>query len=315
MKKETIERNVREILTLAGFYLSQAVRMRRASIDILARRDQTLLLIKVLENIDALDKKDGETIKLLSNLLAGSPLIVGDHYGGGKLERGVVYSRFKIPIISVSTLKDYFLDGIPPYVFSAPGGLYVKIDSKKLKELRELYRYSLGALAESLGVSRKAIQLYEENMNATIEMALSLEEIFNTELIKPIDLTKPETYEVNLSLTEDLPLTDELKMKVLAHLRRMGCEVMHLRNCPFDAITKKREFLFLTWIDRFERIEKEIDAIHSIVRATGKKSVIFVKRKKTKETVWGIPVLDTEDLMNVKEDEEILRMIMERNEE
>ncbi|MEM3445174.1 MAG: transcriptional regulator [Thermoplasmata archaeon] len=315
MKKEIIERNVREILATAGFYLSQAVRMRRVSIDIIARRDRVLLLIKVLENIDALDKKDGETMKLLSNLLAGTPLIVGDHYGGGKLEHGVVYSRFKIPIISIPTLRDYFLEGIPPYVFSAPGGLYVKIDSKKLKELRELYGYSLGALAESLGVSRKAIQLYEENMSATIDMALSLEEIFNTELIKPIDLTKPETYEVNLSLTEDIQLTDELKRKVLSHLSRMGCEVMNLRNCPFDAITKKREFLFLTWIDRFERIEREIDAIHSIVRATGKKSVIFVKRKKTRERVRGIPVLDTEDLMKVKEEEEILRIIMEGDEE
>lgn len=315
MKKEILERNVRDILATAGFYLSHAVKMRRVSIDIIARRDHTLLIIKVLENIDALDKKDGETMKLLGNQLACTPVVIGDHYGGGKLERGVVYSRFKIPIISLLTLKDYFLDGVPPYVFSAPGGLYVKIDSAKLKDLREMYGYSLGALAETLGVSRKAIQLYEENMNATIEIALSLEEIFNTELIKPIDLTKPETYEVNLSLAEDVLLSDDLKKRVLSHLRKIGCEVMNLRNCPFDAITKKREFLFLTWIDRFERIEKDIEAIHSIVRATGKKSVIFVKRKRTRANVRGIPVLDTDDLMNMREEEEILRIIMERDEE
>lgn len=314
MRKDLLEKNVREVLSTAGFYLSQAVRMRRVSIDIIARRDKTLLLIKVLENIDALDKKDGETMKLLANLLSASPLVVGNHYGGGNLEQGVVYSRFKIPIISLSTLKDYFLEGIPPYVFSAPGGLYVKIDAGKLKALRELYGYSLGALADNLGVSRKTIQLYEENMNATIEIALSLEEIFGTELIKPIDLTKPETYEVNLEIAEDVLLTDELKKKVLNHLRKMGCEVMHLRNCPFDAITRKREYLILTWIDRLERIEKDIEAIHSIVRATGKKSVIFVKRKRSKLSVQGIPVVDTEELMKVRE-EDILRIIMERDED
>ncbi|MGC8912715.1 MAG: transcriptional regulator [Thermoplasmata archaeon] len=313
MKKEIIEKSTREILSRSGFYISMSVRMRRATIDLIARRDRILLIIKVLENIDALDKKDAETMKLLGNLLSGTPLVIGSHYGGGKLEQGVVYSRFKIPIISQETLKDYFLEGIPPYVFSAPGGLYVKIDAEKLRTLREVAGYSLGSLAETLGVSRKSVQLYEESMNATIEVALSLEEIFGTELIKPIDITRPETYEVSINPNEDVLLTDELKKKVLMHLRKIGCEVMHLRNCPFDAITRHKEFMFLTWIDRFEKIEGDLDAIRSIVKVTGKKSVVFVKHKKT--TLRGIPVLDTEDLSKIDDREKILRTVMEWDEE
>jgi len=315
MRKEAIESSTREILSRAGFYLNSGHKMRRSAIDIIARKDRTLLLVKVLENIDGLDKKDAETMKLLANLLSGTALVVGKHYCGGQMERGVVYSRFKIPIISVETLYDYFIEGVPPYVFSAPGGLYVKIDAQKLRNLRELAGYSLGALADELGVSRKAVQLYEESMNATIEIALSLEEIFNTELIKPIDITKPETYEVNPELAEDMLLTDELKKKVFTHLKKLGCHVMHLRNCPFDAITRNREYLFLTWVDRFERIERNLEVIDSIVKVTGKKSVIFVKYKKSKTSVRGIPLIDTDDLQHIDEDDEMLRIILERDEE
>ena len=172
MQRDELINGVRGTLEKVGFTVSKPLNMRSISFDIVARRDKTLLLIKILSNVDAFSKDNSEEVKTLAEALGGSPLLVGERSGAGEIEQGIVYSRFNVPIISLSTLKDLLLEAVPPFIFAAPGGLYVKLDSDLLKRLREEKSISLGNLAEVAGVSRRTIQMYETGMGAMIDVAI-----------------------------------------------------------------------------------------------------------------------------------------------
>src|SRR6266542_1540622 len=64
---------VREILAKTGFYLSEKHDRRGLSFDVVARRDDLLLLLKILQNVDAFGKANAEELRLVATTLGGSP--------------------------------------------------------------------------------------------------------------------------------------------------------------------------------------------------------------------------------------------------
>ena len=88
--------DVRETLSKAGFYVSELCSIRPIGFDLVARRDNSLLIIKVLTNIDAFSEDVAKELRVLSILLKGCPLLIGERSGTGFLEEDVVYDRFGI---------------------------------------------------------------------------------------------------------------------------------------------------------------------------------------------------------------------------
>jgi len=131
MQRDDLVAGVREALTRSGFTVSKPLNMRSISFDIVARRDRSLLLVKVLTNVDAFSKENADDMKTLAEALSGSPLLVGERSGAGEIEEGIVYSRFNVPIISLRTLTELLWENVPPFIFAAPGGLYVKLDQHR----------------------------------------------------------------------------------------------------------------------------------------------------------------------------------------
>ena len=187
MKRERLIEEVREALAKTGFYLSERHTERGLCFDVVARRDRALLLVKVLQNVDAFSKVNADELRMIARTLDGSPLVVGERSGTGPLEDGVIYSRFGVPILSRQTFLDFLEEGVPPFIFSAPGGLYVKLDTDALRRLREERQISLGTLAEIAGVSRRTIQMYLEGMSATVDIAIRLEEFLGEPIVVPVD--------------------------------------------------------------------------------------------------------------------------------
>ncbi|MDV0446576.1 hypothetical protein MsAg5_04210 [Methanosarcinaceae archaeon Ag5] len=192
MAKDVLMDQVVQILHEAGFDVSERVNIRPGSFDIAARCGDVLLLCKVLFNIDGLSEETASEMRLLANLLGGTPLVIGAKTRDQMLEDNVIYMRYSIVSINVQTLYDYFVEGITSFISASPGGLYVSIDATALKEARIANDMSLGSLAGAIGVSRRTISKYEEEgMNASIDTVLTLEEILNVELAKPIDILNP----------------------------------------------------------------------------------------------------------------------------
>src|SRR2546426_10084383 len=187
MKRDRVLEETRRGLAKTGFFLSRPQGDRGWCFDFVARRDATLLIGKVLQNVDALNKEPAHELLEVARILEASPLVVGERSGTGSLEAGVIYTRFGVSILSRRTLGEFLEEGVPPFLYSAPGGLYVRLDADALRRLREERQVSLGTLADIAGVTRRTIQMYLEGMSATMEVAMRLEEFLNESLVVPVD--------------------------------------------------------------------------------------------------------------------------------
>lgn len=310
-RNELLER-VRFFLARTGFYVSRPLPRRSISFDIVARRDDTLMIVKVLSNVDAFSRDNAEEMKVLAEALEASPLLVGERSGSGNIEEGIVYSRFSVPIIAVETLADYLMEGVPPFIFAAPGGLYVKLDSPRLKSIREERNISLGTLAEVAGVSRRTIQMYESGMGAMIDAALRLEEYLDESLVLPID-PLAQTSECSGHEME-LQELDIFSKEIFEMLSSMGFSILPTVKCPFEALTSDNDLLFLTGLGKDERkLKDKARMVTDISRITEKRSVIFIERIRSRGSVEGTALIGRDELKKLVNTDKLLDLVEDRS--
>lgn len=302
---------VREALAKTGFFLSERHNARGLCFDIVARRDQTLLLIKVLQNVDAFSNINSEELKMIARTLGGSPLVVGERSGSGPLEEGVIYSRFGVPILSRQTFIDFFEEGVPPFIFSAPGGLYVRLDTAALRKAREERQVSLGTLADIAGVSRRTIQMYLEGMSATVDIALRLEEFLGEPLVVPVD---PFAFTIGAEhVLESFSRLQEFERDVFQRLERLGYEVLPTTRCPFEAFTQHEATTLLTGIGPEDaKLERKAAIVSNIGRVVEKDAVLFVERQTVRINIQGIPVIARQELRRARDLDAVEELIAER---
>jgi putative transcriptional regulator len=301
----------REVLAKTGFYLSERMDTRRISFDLIARRDDMLLVTKVLLNIDSMGRKRSQELKMIASCLEGAPLLLADRSGAGKLENGAIYSRFGIPILSMGTFRDIFLEGVPPFMFSAPGGLYVKLDGSVIRSAREHKNISLGTLAEIAGVSRRTIQMYEDGMGATVDVALKLEEFLGVPIVQAVDPfhLRPDADDIMTSWNQ----LDQFDRDVFNHLSQLGYSIVPTIRCPFDAETRDRKVILLTGLEREQAdLSTKAKVVANISSVVEKDSVIFVRRLVMKENIEGTPIIRKEELKKLKNRDAMLDLISER---
>jgi putative transcriptional regulator len=310
-KREELILRIRETLGKSGFFVSDPHNIRSISFDIIARRDKELLIIKALSNIDSLSSDDAEELRILASALTGSPMVIGLHSSSGKLDGGILYSRFGIPIISEETFHEHMLEGVPPFVYAAPGGLYVRLDGESLKRIRQEKNISLGMLAEIAGVSRKAIQMYESGMGAMIEIAAKIEEYLNEPIVMPLN---PFSYTKEMART--LRTFDDFKglnRDVFEMLREIGYSVVPTIRCPFDALASEEDVLLLTGIeDNPTMTARKARVVGNISRVTEKKSVIFVRQETSIEAIDGTPLITKDELRRADDVDDVLELILQR---
>ncbi len=314
MNRPELIEYVRETLARAGFAVSERCDLRPVSFDLVARRDRDLLIVKVLTNVDALNEVIANEIKLLSKFLEGRPVLVGLRSGTGALEEGVVYARHDIPIVNPATLVEYLLRGTAPVVFAAPGGFYVRLDAAALRRARTERDLSLGMLAKIAGVSRRAVQMYEQGMNASIDAAMRLEEHLGADLIEVVDPFSsfdPATYQPRTE-TPTEPEVDPIEKMVLRLLEGLGYEVRATRRSPFNALTTQAADTFLTGVGedspQLRRRARIVTSVSRIVERPG----FFVVERTTRTQIEGLPVLSRVELRKLTDPERILELILER---
>ena len=300
-----------DILSRSGFYISDPDNLRSINFDIICRRDNTLLIFKVLANIDSFTKENARQLKLLASFLGASPVMVGYRASSGPLEDGIIYLRHLISIITARTLYDIFIEGVFPSVFAAPGGFYVDLDSEVLKEMRLERGMSLGDMAKSLGVSRKAVQMYEQGMSATLEVGLVMEETLGVPLIA--SLNPFVLNEDLLKQREKLEKLDNVNTSLQSKLNLLGYEVIPLFRCPFDAFTRRDSVLLLTGFQRpGVTIRKKARMMTHIGSIAERQSVFFLSDYTTKTNIEGTPIITKCELEDIACSDDILDLVMER---
>lgn len=317
MHRDELIEVVRSILARSGFYVSRPLNMRGISFDIVARLDDRLLIVKILSNVDALSKENAEEMSTLAEALGASPLLIGERSGSGEIEESIVYSRFGIPIVSLKTLADHLLEGVPPFIFAAPGGLYVKLDSDQLKKAREERSISLGTLAEVAGVSRRTIQMYENGMGAMIDVAIRLEEFLNMPIVTAVDPFAPPAPRGKEKVGRPIKVeVDLFGREVFGSLQRLGFSIQPTARCPFEALSKDDRIVILTGLgnDESKLVEKAM-VVRDIARIAERVSVIIIERSSSRTNIGGTAIVGRDELSKLTESTRLYDLVSERSED
>ena len=316
MSRSALVGNVTAMLEDAGFTVSDRCAIRPKSFDIAARRGDDVVLLKVLANIDAFDGYTGAEMRRLGEYLDATPMVVGLRTRNEDLKPGVVYFRHGVPVLSPDTTMDLFIEEVPPLIYAAPGGLYVNIDGDLLEDARSDREWSLGKLANELGVSRRTVSKYEDGMNASVDVAAELEEMFDTPLASPVSVLEGAEEVRDDTEDPDEPEADPDDAHLIAVLTRVGFEVHPTMRAPFEAVSEDEnaDKKVLTGHSEFNRTaEKRARIMSSVGHVTRTRSVYVVDRAR-QDSVEGTALVERDEVERIGDAEELKDLIRERAE-
>ena len=301
MKKESLL-EIRTLLARAGFYLSDVCILRPSSFDFVARRDNLLLIVKVLTNIDSLNESVAKELLFLAKYLEGIPILIGEKTSSQTLEDDVVYYRHGVPIITYKTMKNY-LNGMLPIISAAPGGFYASFDGEKIRRIRDAKGISVGQLARIAGVSRRTIRMYENGERASIEVAERIGDFLGEEVVKSInflEMMEKKAFEIGKGINDD----------ILSLLESRGMSIFPTSRSPFNALSELIDELFLVGV-REKRIMERAHLIANVSKVVEKNSVSFVE-KSIRKNIEGIPIIEKSEIKKIKDPFKIVQLIRER---
>ena len=314
MSRSALIDNITAMLSDAGFTVSDRCSTRPKSFDLAARRDQDLLLVKILGNIDAFDGPTGREMRRLGTYLRGTPIVIGLRTRDEELDPGVVYFRHGVPVLNPDTAMDLFVHGVPPLIYAAPGGLYVNIDGDVLADEREERGWSLGRLATELGVSRRTVSKYEDGMNASVEVAAHLDELFDQDLTSPVSVLDGAEEIRDAEPTPDDPEAEPEDRPIIAMLTRVGFDVHPTVRAPFKAVSEEAEGgdTLITGHSAFtDAAVKRARIMGSLREVIHTRSVYFVDEAQS-ESIEGTAIIERGEADDVEDSDEFRDLIRSR---
>jgi putative transcriptional regulator len=324
---------IRDLLSRSGFYVADSHGVRPSSFDLAARRDATLLLVKVLKNIDALGAEEATRLIELGNLFPATVLIIGQASGAAELDAGVVYTRYGVPIVNEETLREYLEEGVPPFLYASPGGTFARISGERLRELRVGRGLSLGTLASVAGVSRRAIQLYEEGAGAEIDVIERIETFLGEPIVSPIAIfgatppraasPEPPSPRSGKGRPSDevggrapanptrVRTGDALRDGVLDQLDGLGFEVTVTVRAPFDAFSRSPRIL-LTGVGSLRTALHRAEILYELSRVAEGHAMFVVAENVHRPSIDGLPILNVRELRRHRDRDDLFDDLSER---
>lgn len=311
--KQMLGKEVKEILERARmcYLYSQSPNF---CFDFIARKEELIMLIKLLFNIDSITPSMAFDMKNIAGSLSGCPLIIGKKTRAGEMEDDVVYVRYGINSITPSTLENFLIHNIMPCIISARGGYYLSINGEKLREIRLRKAFSIGMLAERAGISRRMVLKYERNeANPTIEIAEKLFKILDRDFSKEIDVFSQHFAYADdeFDIIEDF-LTN-YKKKIIEKLSEFNLKVKAVKRAPFDAIALTLEDeKFTTRAEEKPRLSQEEARFFREVIETTLINGFFVFKERKGEELEGIPIIGEREINKMHSHKELVELIEKR---
>lgn len=324
---------IRALLGRSGFYVADSHGVRPSSFDLAARRDATLLLIKVLKNIDALGAEEATRLLELGRLFPATVLIIGQASGAAELDAGVVYTRYGVPIVNEESLREFLEEGVPPFLYASPGGTFARVSGVRLRELRLARGLSLGTLASVAGVSRRAIQLYEEGAGADIDVIERIETFLGEPIVSPIAIfgeaahqppsgeepsrpsgalgTAKEASGAPSAPRRRVRTGDPLRDGVIDQLDGLGLEVTVTVRAPFDAFSRSPQIL-LTGVGSLRTALHRAEILYELSRVAEGHAMFVVAESVHRPSIDGLPILNVRELRRHRDSDDLFDDLSER---
>jgi putative transcriptional regulator len=116
-------------------------------------------------------------------------VIIAQRDEKGDLEDEVVYYKYDNIVVTPKTLEDYIVKGQKSLVAYIRGNYVLKINPEKLRERASESGISRGELADLLGISKKAVYMYERGeMHIVLEKGVKLASILGEDIFEEFDI-------------------------------------------------------------------------------------------------------------------------------
>lgn len=239
MKRSEILGVTERILEKAGFRLSQRCCSRPCCFDLAARGEKKLIFLRIQTNIGNTCLNDAAELQKISGCFSAMPLIVGEKTRRKPLEDDTVYTRYDVCAITAQTMEDMLLRGVCPLVEAGPGGYYIKLDGSLIRKRRQELGLSVGKLAEMVGISRRTLYGYENEMaKASVHAAYKLEWILGAPVVQTTDVFQGPERSCFLAKARRIIAKHHLLKEVFRKLVQFDFKVTCTGRAPFDFIAR-----------------------------------------------------------------------------
>jgi putative transcriptional regulator len=268
----------------------------------IAAKKRTVIIIKILQNIDALSAEQAKNLQIIADGVDGSVLLIGEQTRVEKLTEGVVYERFEIPTVNFATFERLIAEGVMPAIYRDKGGLYVRIDSEALRSARAGKGLTQRELAELVGVNKKAIYEHERNeLRMALKIAERLEDTLGKKMTKEIDLIR------RIVTPERSEPKDVLEKDVGAKLRKMGFNVKYVGSAPFNILAKEKALVVSDVEANKRKLLKRAPTLRGFAAVTQKPALLVTEKLKESE-IEGIPVIRRSELKEMESTADVIRV-------
>ncbi len=296
--------------------LSSECDVRPSCFDLVARRGEQLILVKVLANIDALTSEDAMALQMIAHFFNATPLVVGTKTRRGELDSGVVYKRYGVSTIAPPSFQSMIAEERLPREFIQRGGRFVAIDGSKLRDARLIQQMTTEELAECVQVSARAILAYEKDeMDVSTDVAERLEKVLETDLMIPIDLLQDKPKDSAIRKLDKPQEVPDLEKRVNEFFERLGMTVLWTDRAPFHVAAKEKGAPLLSGIGSIASLtlKKRMGILKSVSMVTESDAVIIVEEGKVEEGVSDLPVIRQLELDGIEKPRELKKIINERS--
>jgi len=297
------------VLKEVGFKVSERCCSRPSCFDFAARKNETLVLIKVESDIDILSLNDSQELKAISQCVSAASLLLGEKTREKPLEDDTVYSRYDVLVVTPKTFENIVLRKAYPLIKAGPGGYYVEIDHESIKRRRQELGLSVGEIAEMIGISRRTLYGYERGMaKASVTAAYNLIWTLGIPVANPINVFEKSRYQRKcfLSSAKLAIARNKLLQKIFRKLAR--CRRTTVKKAPFDFVINfpEEEMKIIGGVTNSKELElnRRVDEILSFSKVVKAHPILITEGREP--STKDISCIRSEEISKIKKPEDLI---------
>jgi putative transcriptional regulator len=302
MTRETLLNQLKQRLFTHGFTY-QDFSDSNSSFDLIARKQNLVLVLKVLSNIDSLRAEHARDLQKIGNVFHAHSLIIGEKSKVFQLHADVLYERYELPVLSLDGFEQ-LLESKLPMQRSFKGQNVVELDTDLLRKQREANALTLKDLSQRAGISLESLHRYEHGQPAQLEAAEKLERLLNVRLIRGINVFQ------SLELEKEEDPTPTNNHSVLDQLQELGLKLSVFERAPLNAAAKEHE-LMVSHAETKQHLSKKAYSLEKTRRIMHYPGVIIAKESKHL-SIGNVPILKQDELSTFSNADDLLRELESR---
>lgn len=297
------------VLREGGFAVSQKCCSRPSCFDFAARKSDDLVFIKVESDIDTFSPCDASELKAISKCVPSTLLLIAEKTRERPLEDDTVYSRYDILAVTPKTFENIVIRKINPLIQAGPGGYYVEIDCEAIKRRRQKLGFSVGEMAEIIGISRRTLYGYERGMGkASVTAAYNMIYALGVPVAKPVNVFEKakDQHKCFFIKAKHAIARHRLLQRILKRLKH--CPVTTVRKAPFDFVInlpeEKTKIIGGVASDRERELSRRISEILSVSKIIEAHPIFITEGQKPLNE--DILYITSEEFSKIKDYEDLI---------